>query len=166
MSDARQWVESLRLRRHPEGGYFRETYRSAEEVPAAGLATRFGGARALATAIYFLLDGVDFSALHRLKQDEVWHFYDGSSATIHLIDPAGSYSTIRLGRNLAAGEVPQAVVPAGCLFGATVNDTRSFTLVGCTVAPGFDFADLLLPSRDELIRQYPQHRQLIDKLTR
>jgi predicted cupin superfamily sugar epimerase len=166
MSGAQLWIDGLQLRRHPEGGWFRETYRSEEVVTAAALPPRFGSDRALATAIYFLLDGDDFSALHRLKADEVWHFYDGAGATLHIIDREGTYSTIKLGRDLRAGELPQAVVRAGCLFGATVSDTRSYALVGCTLAPGFDFADFEMPGRDELCQLYPRHRPIIERLTR
>jgi uncharacterized protein len=166
MTDAKVWIDTLQLRPHPEGGYFRETYRSEETVAKAALPARFQGDRAFSTAIYYLLDGDDFSALHRIKQDEVWHFYDGSSLTIHVIDVEGNYSTTLLGRNPAAGEVPQAVVRAGCFFGATVNRVRSYSLVGCTVAPGFDFADFELPGREELCRLFPRHRPIIEKLTR
>jgi predicted cupin superfamily sugar epimerase len=166
MSEAQRWIEALQLRRHPEGGWYRETYRSEEVVAAAALPPRFGGDRAFSTAIYFLLDGADFSALHRIKQDEVWHFHDGTALTVHVIDAEGAYIPIRIGRDLAAGEVPQAVVRAGHLFGASLADTRSYALVGCTVAPGFDFADFEMPGREELCRLYPQHRQLIERLTR
>jgi len=166
MTAAQTWIDGLKLRRHPEGGWFRETYRSDEGVGRAALPPRFGDDRAFSTAIYFLLEGEDFSALHRIKQDEVFHFYDGSSLTVHVIDPDGNYSALKLGRDWTAGERPQAVVPAGSLFGATVNDTRSYSLVGCTVAPGFDFADFELPAREELCRQFPQHREIIEKLTR
>ena len=166
MTEATQWIEGLGLQRHPEGGYFRESYRCEEILTKDRLPGRFRGDRAFSTAIYFLLNANDFSAFHRIKQDEGWHFYDGSGLTIHVIDPEGSYLSIKLGKNLAEGELPQAVVKAGWLFGATVNDTRSYSLVGCTVAPGFDFADFEMPGREELCRQYPQHRQLIERLTR
>jgi predicted cupin superfamily sugar epimerase len=166
MTGAQPWIDGLQLRRHPEGGWFRETYRCEEGVARPHLPGRFGGDRAFSTAIYFLLDGSDFSALHRIKQDEVFHFYDGSALTIHVIDGQGTYSTITVGRDLQAGEVPQAVVKAGCLFGATVNDPRSYVLCGCTVAPGFDFADFEMPGREELCRLYPQHRPVIERLTR
>jgi predicted cupin superfamily sugar epimerase len=112
------------------------------------------------------LNGEEFSALHRIHQDEVWHFYDGCGVLIHVIDPQGNYSTVVVGRDFLAGEMPQAVVKAGCYFGATLTDTRSFALVGCTVAPGFDFADFEMPGREDLIRLFPQHRSLIEKLTR
>jgi predicted cupin superfamily sugar epimerase len=166
MIEAQQWIDRLQLRKHPEGGHFRESYRCAEGIAKEHLPARFDGGRAFSTAIYFLLKGEDFSALHRIKQDEVWHFYDGSSLTIHVIDQEGTYSTVKVGTNIHAGEVPQAVVKAGNLFGATVNDTASFSLVGCTVAPGFDFRDFEMPSREQLYRLYPQHKLMIEKLTR
>jgi predicted cupin superfamily sugar epimerase len=163
---AREWIDHLQLLPHPEGGHFREVYRSAEFLAMGCLPTRFTGERALSTAIYFLLEGREVSVLHSIHQDEVWHFYDGSSLTIHVIDPAGQYSPKKLGRDWPQGEEPIVVVPAGCLFGATVNDPSSFALAGCTVAPGFDFADLAMPQREELCRRWPQHRQIIERLTR
>jgi predicted cupin superfamily sugar epimerase len=166
MTGARAWVERLHLQRHPEGGYFRETYRCGEGIARDHLPARFGGGRAFATAIYFLLEAGDFSALHAIKQDEVWHFYDGSRLTVHVIDPDGNHTALRLGRDIAAGEELQAVVRAGHLFGAAVDDPDSYALVGCTVAPGFDFADLEMPTRQELCARYPQHRALIERLTR
>jgi uncharacterized protein len=166
MTGAQSWIDGLQLRRHPEGGWFRETYRSGELMSRAALPPRFGGDRAFSTAIYFLLDGDDFSALHRIKQDEVFHFYDGSALYLHVIDPLGNYSMVMVGRDLSAGQMPQAVVNAGCLFGATVSDPRSYSLVGCTVAPGFDFADFEMPDREEICRQFPQHQQVIERLTR
>jgi predicted cupin superfamily sugar epimerase len=164
MTSARGWIERLQLRRHPEGGWFRETYRSAEQIAGTALPSRFGEDRASSTAIYFLLERDDFSALHRLKQDEVWHFYDGSPLTLHVIDPAGDYSTIILGRDRPVEQALQAVVRAGWLFGATVEG--AYSLVGCTVSPGFDFADLEMPGREELCRKYPQHGEIIRRLTR
>jgi hypothetical protein len=166
MPDARAWIDHLGLSRHPEGGWFRETYRSAERIARAHLPPRFTGDRAFATMIYYLLEGDDFSALHRIRQDEGWHFYDGSPLTLHLIAPDGSYSAVRLGRRPAHGERPQAVAPAGWLFAATVDEPGSFSLCGCTVAPGFDFADFEMPPRAELLRQLPQHGAIIERLTR
>jgi predicted cupin superfamily sugar epimerase len=166
MATAKQWIERLQLRPHPEGGYYRETYRSHETIARAGLPGRFSGDRAFSTAIYFLLEGTDFSAFHRIKQDEVWHFYDGSAVIVHVVGPDGSYSTVTVGRDLQAGEVPQAVVRAGCFFAASVKDPRSYALVGCTVAPGFDFADFEMPGREHLCQLYPQHREIIQRLTR
>ena len=170
MNDSKQWIRALQLRRHPEGGWFREVYRSEETIPHESLPSRFSGDRSFSTAIYFLLEGAEFSAFHRIRQDELWHFYEGASLTIHRIDPDGNYSAIRLGRNTQAGESLVVVVQAGQLFGATVDvdpgASCSYSLVGCTVAPGFEFADFEMPSRRELLEQYPQHRQLIEQLTR
>lgn len=167
MPNAQEWIEHLNLVPHPEGGYYRQTYRAAEVISRACLPERFPGDRVFSTAIYFLLQGHDFSALHRIRSDEVWHHYDGGSLSIHIIDLQGQYSCIQLGKNLDKGELPQAVVEAGCLFGSSVvTDSGSFALVGCTVAPGFDFADFELPARDELLRLHPQHAKTIRKLTR
>jgi predicted cupin superfamily sugar epimerase len=166
MVDAQTWIDLLRLQKHPEGGYYRETYRSPELIARDCLPLRFAGDRCFSTAIYFLLAGEDYSALHRIKQDELWHFYDGSRLTVHVLTKNGDYSLTQLGRRVEAGEVLQAVVEAGCVFGATVDEPGSYALVGCTVAPGFDFADFELPGREQLLHQYPQHSGLIERLTR
>jgi predicted cupin superfamily sugar epimerase len=164
--DAEKWIEVLQLRPHPEGGFFRETYRSAETISCEHLPPRFSGDRVFSTAIYFLLQGNDFSALHRIQQDEVWHFYDGGPLTVVSIAPNGALCSVNLGRNIAAGEVLQAVVPAGHVFGARPSDPRSFSLVGCTVAPGFDFADFEILTREELLERFPQHAAVITELRR
>jgi hypothetical protein len=164
--DAKSWIEKLRLKPHPEGGYYRETYRSELVVAKSVLPPAFSGDRALATAIYFLLEGGDLSAFHRLHSDEMWHFYAGGTLIVSQIDERGEYSEILLGSDAEAGEVFQAVVKAGCWFGARVKDPKSFVLVGCTVSPGFDFDDFELGRRAELVRLYPQHREVIEKLTR
>jgi len=166
MTDARYWIDRLGLVPHPEGGYYRQTYRAELTVEKAALPPAFGGSRAVATAIYFLLEGTDFSAFHRLRSDEMWHFYAGGTLAVHVIGDDGQHSEILLGSNAEAGEVFQAVVKAGCWFGSRVRPPRSFALVGCTVAPGFDFADFELGKRHDLVRQYPQHREVIERLTR
>jgi len=171
MTISEQWIDTLELRPHPEGGWFREVYRATETIPHASLPDRFAGSRSHSTAIYFLLRGTDYSALHTIKQDEVWHFYDGATLTLHLVDPDGRYSTVTLGRDPMSGEVPMAVINAGWLFGATVDPVNpvnptSYALVGCTVAPGFDFADFDMPQRDVLLERYPQHREIVERLTR
>jgi predicted cupin superfamily sugar epimerase len=164
--DARYWIDALKLIPHPEGGYYRQTYRSSVSIPLAGLPPQFPGARRVSTAIYFLLDGADFSAFHRLRSDEMWHFYAGTALSIHVIDQEGAYAEIRLGSDPEAGEVFQAVVQAGCWFASRVCDRLSFALAGCTVAPGFDFEDFELAKRSEFSQRYPQHRTLIEQLTR
>ncbi len=163
---ARYWIQKLNLIRHDEGGYFREIYRSPESIPGKHLPARFRGARPLGTSIYFLLEGSQVSVLHRLKTDEIWHFYTGCSLTIFAINSQGVLSQIFLGPDFENGEVFQAVVAAGSWFGAKLNREDSFALVGCTMAPGFDYADLEIGERGELCQQFPQHRQIIEMLTR
>jgi hypothetical protein len=164
--DARYWIETLRLEPHSEGGYFRQTYRSEVLIAQDALPAGFSGARAVSTAIYFLLEGKNFSAFHRLRSDEIWHFYAGETLVVHVIHPDGKYSRILLGCDPEAGQVLQAVVPAGCWFASHVADWKSFAVVGCTVAPGFDFEDFEVGKREELLSLYPQHRELIERLTR
>lgn len=163
---AGHWIERLRLEPHPEGGYFRQTYQSDLTVAKAALPVGFTGARAASTAIYFLLEGENFSAFHRLRSDEVWHFYDGAPLVIHVIEPEGAVSRILMGRDVDAGQALQAVVKAGCWFASHVADWSSFALVGCTVAPGFDFADFEMGRREELVERYALHTELIERLTR
>ena len=159
------WISQLGLQPHPEGGWYQEVYRAAESIDQLALPARFTGARAFSTAIYYLLGPGDFSALHRIRQDEVWHFYDGSPLAIEAIHPSGEAKTLLLGRDPKADTLPMAVVPAGSWFGARVTDSEGYTLAGCTVAPGFDFDDFEMPSRDELLAKFPQHRELIESLT-
>ena len=164
--DAKQWIDALRLERHPEGGWFREVYRATEAIAHEALPSRFTGERSFSTAIYFLLESAEFSALHRIRQDELWHFYDGAPLTVHMLDSVGGYSIAKLGKDFQAGQQPMAMAPAGCLFGSTVEDEESFALVGCTVAPGFDFDDFEMPSRKKLLKKYPHHREIVERLTR
>ena len=161
---ARDWIDRLGLLPHPEGGFYREVYRATEGIPHHALPTRFSGDRAFSTAIYFLLTRENFSSLHRIHQDEVWHHYDGDTLTIHVIDGTGHYKAIRLGKDLSA--TPQVVVMAGSLFGASVEPPGEYALVGCTVAPGFEFADFLLPSRENLLREHVRHAAIISRLSR
>lgn len=164
--DAAYWRKKLGLAAHPEGGFYRQTYRADLILPAEALSPQFSGPRAASTAIYFLLEGENFSAFHRLRSDELWHFYAGSPLSVHVIEQDGTHTKILLGSDLEAGQTFQEVVKAGCWFASEVADRKSFALVGCTVAPGFDFEDFELAKRDVLARCYPQHRGLIWKLTR
>jgi hypothetical protein len=142
------------------------TYQSELTIVRGALPSRYQGDRSASTAIYFLLDGQDFSAFHRIASDELWHFYAGSSLVVYVIDREGNYSELHLGAGSDEGEVFQAVVKAGCWFASRVKDGAGFALVGCTVAPGFNFADFELAVRSELTTAYPQHRKLIEELTR
>ncbi len=165
MKDATYWISRLDLAEHPEGGYFRETYRSDESIGKDALPERFNGTRSFSTAIYFLLKGDQVSHLHRIKSDELWHFYSGSPLTIHVINQHGNYNQINLGRDFDKGEACQAVVKAGTWLGATVDIPDSYSLVGCTLSPGFDFHDFEMGNREELLAKYPRHSLIIRKLT-
>jgi len=158
--------EKLTLTPHPEGGWFREVYRSTESISGEALPGRFSGSRPFSTSIYFLLEHGDFSALHRIKSDELWHFYAGAGLTIHIITPEGNYQRLLLGSDVTTGESFQAMVPAGCWFGAELSADAGFALVGCTVAPGFDFADFEMGVRAVLLQQFPEHENVIRRLTR
>ncbi len=162
------WVRKLGLTPHPEGGYFRETYRSSLSLAGSALPASFHGDRSCSTAILYLLEYGDRSHLHRIAADEVWHFHLGDPLTVHVLDATGEHRPLLLGADLEAGQTLQGVVPAGRWFGARHEGPRGphgFSLVGCTVAPGFDFADFELARRDDLIARWPAHRGLIEALT-
>ncbi|MFZ1917085.1 MAG: cupin domain-containing protein [Terriglobales bacterium] len=164
--DAAYWVAKLDLIPHPEGGYYRQTYRSELAIAKEALPAEFTGARPVCTAIYFLLEGGNFSAFHRLRSDEMWHFYFGGTVSVHVIELDGRHSEILLGNDPEAGEAFQAVVKAGRWFASCVRNPATFALVGCTVAPGFDFEDFEMAEREELVKLYPQHQKLIERFTR
>lgn len=165
-NSARYWIEKLGLIPHPEGGYYRESYRASLLIAREALPPPFTGPRLVSTAIYFLLEKENFSAFHRLRSDELWHFYAGMSLVVHVIEEDGRYTQILVGDNPEAGEALQAVVKAGCWFASSVRDPKAFALVGCTVAPGFDFEDFELGKRSELTERFPQHQKLIERFTR
>lgn len=158
-------VSKLDLLPHPEGGFYKESYRSSELIKQSYLPNRFSGDRNFSTAIYFLLTSGNFSAFHRIQQDEVWHFYEGVPLNVHVITPEGKYTKHKVG-HIHQGLQPQLVVPKGCWFASNIDQEESYTLVGCTVAPGFDFADFELASRQDLIYLFPEHKTIINKLTR
>jgi uncharacterized protein len=166
MDEIRYWIDKLGLKPHAEGGFYRETYRAPLRIQKSALHGPFRGDRNASTAIYFLIDGENFSAFHRIASDEMWHFYAGSTLTVEVIDPTGDHSQILVGNHPEAGEEFQAVVPAGCWFASHVKNPHSYSLVGCTVAPGFDFADFEIARRTSLAAEFPQHRALIERLTR
>ncbi len=167
MRNAEEWIRDLELRPLPEeGGWYNEVYRSDEFLAQRDLPARFGGKRTFCTSIYYLLKGSDFAAFHRIRQDETWHFYEGSGLVVHVIDPHGTYTQVKLGRAFDDGERFQATVKRGCLFAAAVSRPDSFSLVGCTVAPGFEFQDFEAPARARLLEEYPRHRDVILRLTR
>jgi uncharacterized protein len=161
---AEYWIKQLDLQPHPEGGFFKETYRSQGVISQQALDTKFSGNRNFSTAIYFLLRSKDRSLFHRIKSDELWHFYAGSSLTLFVLSPNG-LETHMLGCNPEKNESLQVVIPAGCWFGARVNEENSYVLSGCTVAPGFDFADFEFGKREVLLQQFPDHKNIIEQLT-
>ncbi len=156
------WIQKLELQPHPEGGWFKEAYRSPERVAAEALPGRFTDKRNFSTAIYYLLEKGDFSAFHRIKSDEIWHFYDGDSLEIIEINSAGEKVTHYLGLDEENNSVPQVIISAGSWFAA--RPLGSYTLVGCTVSPGFDFNDFEMASKGELLKQFPQHKGILSKL--
>ncbi len=166
MDNIKNIVESLKLQPHPEGGYFREVYRSEGRINEETLGNDFSGERNYATSIYFLLTSESFSAFHRIKQDEIWHFYKGTAIRLHIISDDGNYSNTIIGNDLEKGQNPQFVVRAKDWFAAEVIDADSYALVGCTVAPGFDFNDFEMPERASLISRFPEHEEIITAFTR
>lgn len=149
---------------HPEGGYYRETYRSMECIDRVNLPPRFGGDRAYSTGALYLLTRGSRSRLHRIQSDEMWHFYLGGPLLIAEISPEGSVRETVLGNDILQGHEVQWLVPAGCWFGAYPLEEAEYCFVGCTVAPGFDFADFEMGDRETLLRQYPGAQRVIEKL--
>ena len=150
----------MQLIKHPEGGYYREVYRSNEIVHKKDLPDRYSSFRSFSSSIYYLLESNEFSAFHRLKSDEIWHFYEGTSLNLLIIFPRGDFRKVVMGRDTDSNEVYQALIPKGCWFAAHVPGMDSFSLVGCTVAPGFDFEDYEMGKRDELIMLFPKFADL------
>jgi uncharacterized protein len=163
---AEYWKNKLQLTQHIEGGAYRETYRSPVSVSRGCLPAGFDGDRNISTGIYFLLIKGEFSAFHRIASDECWHFYAGDGLLIHEITPSGVLTTHRLGRDIEKGESFQVIIRAGSWFASVPAVRSEYALVGCTVSPGFDFADFELANRDTLSARYPEHVKLIKSLTR
>jgi hypothetical protein len=159
-------VNKLNLEPHPEGGYFKEVYRSSDIITQKALPEGFLGDRTIATAIYFLIEKNNFSALHKIKSDETWHFYYGDALEVIEIDENGVLKYTAIGNNLLAGETFQYTVKANTWFGSRVKIGGKFSLVGCTVAPGFDFNDFELGKKEDLLKLYPQHQKVIVEMTR
>ena len=163
MKISKYWVDKLCLLPHPEGGYFKEVYRSAEKVYLKSLPNRFKGDRSFSTSIYFLLEKGQFSAFHRIKSDEIWHFYDGDPLTVYVIDSNGELILYKLGLNPETKTLPQLTIPANCWFASESNG--EFTLTGCTLSPGFDFEDFEMGDRDTLLSKYPNLKEIILRYT-
>ncbi|PWJ42831.1 cupin domain-containing protein [Sediminitomix flava] len=169
MKTAQYWIEKLEMEKHPEGGYFKETYRSDQTLKIEGLPARFSGDRSASTCILYLLEKDDFSSFHRIASDEIWHFYTGTSALEVLeLSFEGDLLSHKLGSNFENGEYFQAMVPAGAWFGARLADQNenAYALVGCTVAPGFDFEDFEMAKSAELMEIFPTQKEIIEKMCR
>lgn len=149
-------IKELNLQPHPEGGWYAEMYRSEQTVN--------GGIRNLVTSIYFLLTSENVSRFHRIKSDELWYFHQGSTVSVHTLDENG-HTVHKLGNDFSNGEQPYLLVKANTIFGSSLDIPDSFALVSCAVAPGFDFKDFELFTKEELIASYPMHSEIIERLT-
>lgn len=163
--DASYWISHLALGPHPEGGFYREVYRSRDLVASDCLPERFSGERSFCTSIFYLLEQGDFSSFHRIKSDETWHFYSGGPLEIIMLRN-GSATTATLGQDISSGQQLQYTVPAETWFASRPATDTPFALLGCTVSPGFDFADFQMADRAALIKQFPSAQELITSLTR
>jgi len=161
---AQKFIKQLQLKKHPEGGYFKEIYRSGEIILPEHLPKRYKSSRNFSTSIYFLLEGKQFSAFHFLQSDELWHFYDGCPVIIFSINPKGELIIKKLGKKKDC-EL-QLTIEKQNWFAAELEDKKSFALFGCTVSPGFEFDDFELGKRDTLLQKFPQHSSLIKRLSK
>lgn len=163
---AQDYIQALQMQAHPEGGFYRESYRSAQLMDVTQAEDGLEVRRNVSTGIYFLLEHGDFAAFHKIRSDEMWHFYAGQALEVLEISPDGNLLCTRLGPDVLQGEVFQHVVPAHAWFASRVVAGGIFSLVGCTVAPGFDLADFCLADRAALVSLFPQHEPVIQALTR
>ncbi|MCH4886102.1 cupin domain-containing protein [Acidaminobacter sp. JC074] len=164
MKKADYWIKNLDMVSHPEGGYYHVTYASPHRIEADAINSDFKGSRALASSIYFLIEEGNVSNFHRLKSDEIWYFHEGEPLTIAMIHKDGTYESVRLGLDIEEDERPQIIVPAGTIFGSYPE--KGYALVSCMVSYAFEFEDFELFRRQDLLDQYPQHEDIIKRLTR
>jgi uncharacterized protein len=164
IKDASYWIETLNLLPHPEGGYYKEIYRSADQIPGNTL-SHFPEKRNVCTSIYFLLGPNDISHFHKIKSDELWFHHAGDAIQIHCLSSEG-HTVLELGPDTANGAALQHVIPAEYWFASHVKPGGDFALVSCVVAPGFDFADFEMAQLDSLLQTYPEHQEIIERLTR
>lgn len=164
--NAEHYIEHLQLQPHPEGGFYREVYRADGTINASCLPPQFDGTRHYCTSIYYLLQKGDVSAFHRIKSDELWHFYAGGTLVLHRLDSTNGYQCLLLGHTLEKGAQFQLMMPAGVWFAAEPGADTQFTLAGCTVSPGFDFSDFEMAKGEELVLDFPEQEKLIERLCR
>jgi predicted cupin superfamily sugar epimerase len=165
MQSAKYWIEKLKLKKHPEGGWYREIYRSDDVVPQTCLPAGFGGERSFSTSIFYLLEGNDYSAFHRIRSDEIWHFYEGTSAIEIVFIEKKLIKTKLLGNDPENGQHLQVVIPKNTWFAAKLLNPAGFALTGCTVSPGFHFSDLELAG-EGLVKEFPENKAEIISLLR
>lgn len=163
-SSAEFWITHLNLSKHIEGGYFSEVYRSLLSFDTEALPKEFSGNRNICTHIYFLLEKGQFSAFHRIRSDELWHFYSGDPLIIYEIEKNGALTKHLLGNDPQSGQSLFCVIKTGNWFASKVANGSEYALAGCTVSPGFDFADFELAKKEELLAKYPAHAELITRL--
>ncbi|MGM0853763.1 MAG: cupin domain-containing protein [Bacillota bacterium] len=160
-----EYIKHLDMTPHPEGGYYAASYHSQENITDGRIRERFSDDRKLWTSIYFLLEENQVSNFHKLKSDELWYFHDGSPLTIYMILEDGTLQRESLGLDIVNGQRPQVLVPKGAIFGS-VKEEEGFSLVGCMVSPGFEFEDFYLFEREELVNRFPEHSDIIMRLTK
>ncbi len=165
MNTAEYWIQHLNLLPHPEGGFYREIFKSSIEVGNNVLPKGFSGSRRLSTSIYYLLRAGEISRFHRLRSDEIWYYHIGTGLKIVLIDPEGQKHVRLLGPKIEKAEHLQVFIPAGTIFGAELADSESFSLFSCMVSPGFEFDDFELFEKEDLLQAYPKHADIIEKFT-
>lgn len=168
MVTAQELIKRFHMHPHPEGGYYAEVYKSDIDIPKSVLPKRFNGARATATHIYFLLENGQHSAFHRIAADEMWHAYAGGPLELMMVDDRHKgevrTETVRIGNSGSSDESFYWIVPAGVWFAARIPKEVDYSFVGCTVSPGFDFADFELRSQEEMIAAFPEQRSFIELL--
>jgi len=158
--NAQYWIEHLELKPHPEGGYYKEVFRSQQQVIRANASD----SRSACTSIYYLLEGNDFSGFHRLLSDELWYFHKGMPLLVHVINEKGNYSKLELSDNVSGNL--SIVIPAGSWFASEIPSKSAFALVSCAVAPGFEFDEFEMAKKDELIALYSTHAEILNRLCR
>ncbi len=164
--NAEGYTKKFSLVPHPEGGMYKEVYRSSLMMPQELLPSKYIQAHSVSTSILFLLNENDFSAFHKITSDEIWHYSAGDGAIIYCISQDGKLTELRLSNDDDPASLVQVIIPAETWFAAETINKKSFILTGCTVAPGFEFSDFTLAVRNELIDLFPQHTELITRLTR
>lgn len=166
MKNADYWIAKLELLSHPEGGYYKEVFRSNEKIEANNLPERYTGPRTFYTSIYFLLKKNQLSKFHKLKSDEIWYYHAGNPVKIHTIDNKGKYHEKILGTDIEKKQSMQVIFTEGTWFAAEViEQIYNYSLVGCMVAPGFEFEDFELADGNELVNLYPSHEDVIKNFT-